>query len=158
MDLQQTGTQKMRTTRPGGKRMARARKSPYERIAEKKREAEQAENEVAALKAQIRSDERRKDTRRKVLDGAMSFAHARIDPEYREVHANMLHKVGAAMKGERARTEAAELEKWVRAGCQDVDIDQRVEEVQRSKPGTAPEPVKASAPAPRKPSGVSPQG
>ena len=148
--------QKLPRTRPGGRAMARTRKSPYERIAEKQREAQQAENEVAALKAQIRADERRKDTRRKVLDGAMSFAHARIDPEYREAHANMLHKVGAAMKSDRARAEAAELEKWVRAGCSEIDIDQRVQEVQseRNRPAPAAPPPGATPSA--KPRDASP--
>jgi hypothetical protein len=112
--------------------MSKTRKSPYERLMETERRAQQAENEVAALKAQIRADERRKDTRRKVLDGAMSFAHARLDPEYREMHANMLHKVGAAMKTDRARAEAAELETWVRGGCPDVDIDKRIEEMAKA--------------------------
>src|ERR1700684_2737452 len=105
-----------RTTRPRGNPMARTRKSAYEKLAEKQREAEQAENEAAALKAQIRDEERRKDTRRKVLGGGMAFAHARLDPVWRESYANVLHKAGAAMKTERARTEAAELETFVRAG------------------------------------------
>lgn len=74
---------------------------------------------------------RKLDTRRKVLDGAMSLAHARVDPKYREDHANMLHTVGLTIKTERARAEVAELEKWVRAGCPEVDIDQRVQEMMR---------------------------
>jgi hypothetical protein len=135
--------------------MARTRKSAYERLVEKQKEAEQAENEVAALRAQIRDEERRKDTRRKVLDGAMSFAHARIDPEYRELHANILHKVGAAMKTERAQLEAAELEKYVRAGCPDVDIDQRIAEIQRVKNSPAPERHAPSAAPPPNPAGPS---
>ena len=113
--------------------MAKPRKSKYDILVETAKKAEQYENEVAALRAQIQADERKKDTRRKVLDGAMSFAHARIDPEYRELHANVLHKVGAAMKTERAQAEAAELEKYVRAGCPDVDIDQRIEEIRRAR-------------------------
>jgi hypothetical protein len=135
--------------------MARTRKSAYERLVEKQKEAEQAENEVAALRAQIRDEERRKDTRRKVLDGAMSFAHARIDPEYRELHANILHKVGAEMKTERAQLEAAELEKYVRAGCPDVDIDQRIAEIQRVKNSPAPERPAPSAAPPPNPAGPS---
>ena len=78
----------------------------------------------------------------------MSFAHARIDPEYRELHANVLRKVGAAMKTERAQAEAAELEKYVRAGCPDVDVDQRIEELQRARTAPAPQPVAPSADAP----------
>jgi hypothetical protein len=120
--------------------MPKKRKSAYEKLAETERKAQQAENEAAALRAQIREEERRKDTRRKVLDGAMNFAHARVDLKYREEHANLLHMVGAAMKTERARAEAAELEKYVRAGCPDVDIDQRIEEM-----------TKAAANAPARP-------
>src|SRR5271156_4300691 len=101
----------IRTYRPRAHRMSKARKSAYERLAETKRKAQQAENEVAALTAQIRDQERRKDTRRKVLDGAISMAHARVSAEHREAHANMLHTAGATMKTERARAEAAELEK-----------------------------------------------
>src|SRR5271168_4383065 len=126
--------------RPGGRSMARTRKSAYERLVEKQKEAEQAEHEVAALKAKIREEERRKDTRRKVLDGAVSFAHARIDPEYREYHANMLHKVGPTMKTERAQSEVAELEKYVRAGCPDVDIEQRIEEIGKAGANTPSRP------------------
>ena len=136
--------------------MAKSRKSKYDILVETAKKAEQYENEVAALRAQIQADERKKDTRRKVLDGAMSFAHARIDPEYRELHANVLHKVGAAMKTERSQAEAAELEKYVRAGCPDVDIDQRIEEIRRARTAPAPEPVAPSAmPPPPKPAGPS---
>jgi hypothetical protein len=147
-----------RTTRPGGNSMARARKSKYEKLAEKQKEAQQTANEAAALKAQIRDEERRKDTRRKVLDGAISMAHARVSAEHREAHANMLHTAGAAMKTERARAEAAELEKYYRAGCPDVDIDKRIEEMQRTKDGAASQPVKPSPAPPAKPRGASPPG
>jgi hypothetical protein len=135
--------------------MAKPRKSKYEKLVETAKKAEQYEHEAAALRAQIQAEERKKDTRRKVLDGAMSFAHARIDPEYRELHANVLHKVGAAMKTERAQAEAAELEKYVRAGCPDVDIDRRIEEIQRGRTAPAPEPVAPSAMPPPKPAGPS---
>ena len=131
--------------------MAKPRKSKYEKLVETAKKAEQYENEVAALRAQIQAEERKKDTRRKVLDGAMSFAHARIDPEYRELHANVLRKVGAAMKIERAQAEAAELEKYVRAGCPDVDIDQRIEELQRARSAPARQPAAPSAMRPAKP-------
>ncbi len=134
--------------------MSKTRKSAYERLMETERRAQQAENEVAALKAQIRADERRKDTRRKVLDGAMSFAHARLDSEYREMHANMLHKVGAAMKTDRARAEAAELEIWVRAGCPDVDIDKRIEEMAKTAAKT---PTHPGSVAPAKPDSRAPK-
>jgi hypothetical protein len=148
----------IRTYRPGAHRMSKARKSAYERLAETKRKAQQAENEVAALTAQIRDQERRKDTRRKVLGGGMAFAHARLDPAWRDAYANMLHTVGAAMKTERSRSEAAELEKYVRAGCPDVDIDQRIEEMQRTKDGAASQPVKPSPAPPTKPRGAPPPG
>jgi hypothetical protein len=138
--------------------MAKPRKSKYEKLVETAKKAEQYEHEVAALRAQIQAEERKKDTRRKVLDGAMSFAHARIDPEYRELHANVLHKVGAAMKTERAQAEAAELEKYVRAGCPDMDIDRRIEEIQRAKNAPAPANVAPPSPPPGKPRNPSPQG
>jgi len=147
--------QELPRPRAGGRSMAKPRKSKYEKLAETAKKAEQYENEVAALRAQIQAEERKKDTRRKVLDGAMSFAHARIDPEYRELHANILRRVGAAMKTERAQAEAAELEKYVRAGCPDVDIDQRIEEIQRGRTAPPPEPVAPSAMAPAKPVGPS---
>lgn len=137
--------------------MPKSRKSPYERLAEKQREAEQAENAAAALKAQIRADERRRDTRRKALGGGVAFAHARLDLVWRESYANVLRKAGAAMKSERTRAEVAELENYVRAGCPDIDIDQRIEQVLRAKDGAVSEPAKPSPP-PAKPGGASPQG
>jgi hypothetical protein len=146
-------------TRPGARRMAPTRKSAFEKIAEKQKIAEEAEHEVAALKAQIRENERRKDTRRKVLGGAMAFAHAQLDPAWREAYANVLQKVGAAMKTERSRAEAAQLEKWVRGGCLDIDIDSMVEEAQRTKNTAAPEPAPPSeTPPPSKSRNPAPQG
>jgi hypothetical protein len=146
-----------RTTRPGGNSMARARKSKYEKLAEKQKEAQQSANEAAALKAQIRDEERRKDTRRKVLAGGAAFAHARIDLVWRETFAGALHKAGTAMKNDRARQEMADLVEYVKGGCQEVDIDGRIEAMQQTKPGVAPEPVRAAVAATRKPSGASPQ-
>jgi hypothetical protein len=124
--------------------MARTRKSAYERLVEKQKEAEQAENAAKILKSQIRDEERRKDTRRKVLGGAVAFAHARLDPVWRESFAIVMDKAGAAMKTERAQSEVAELVKYVRAGCPDVDIDQRIDEMQRT--ANAPTPAKVSPP------------
>lgn len=121
--------------------MAKSRKSPYERLAAKEKEAEQAENAAAALRAQIRETERRKDDRRKILGGAMAFAHARLDLVFREQYATALQKAGAAAKGDRAKAETAELVKWVRSGCPTVDIDQRIEEMAKSAANTPSRPT-----------------
>jgi hypothetical protein len=147
-----------RTTRPRGNPMARTRKSAYEKLAEKEKEAEQAANEAAALKAQIRDEERRKDTRRKVLAGGAAFSHARIDLVWRETLVAALHKAGTAMKSDRAREEMAALVEYVKGGCQEMDIDARIEEMSRTKPGAAPEAVRAPSASARKPSVASPQG
>jgi hypothetical protein len=156
-------TQQVSRTRPGGRSMARTRKSAYERLAEANLEKLRAENEAAALKSQIRKQERDRDTRRKVLSGGMSFSHSRIDPVYREQHADFIHRVAPTLKSERDQAEAYELEKYVRAGCPVVDIDKRIEEILQAKaaaPSVTVSPPTTTPPPPpnNKTRNPSPQG
>jgi hypothetical protein len=42
----------------------------------------QTENRLAAMDARERKDERKRDTRRKIIVGAAVLAHAKIDPSF----------------------------------------------------------------------------
>ncbi|MGH8013630.1 MAG: hypothetical protein ACREQ4_14130, partial [Candidatus Binataceae bacterium] len=115
-------------------------------------EKEQAVNQEAALRAQIREEEGKKDTRRKALGAGAAFAHARIDLVWRDSLVAVLQKAGRAMKTERSRNEMAALVDWVKNGCRVVDIDERVAEIlaakraeMQGKSAAPPEPTRAEA-------------
>ncbi|MGH9344816.1 MAG: hypothetical protein ACRD19_13785, partial [Terriglobia bacterium] len=89
----------------------------YEKLAEITIEKEQAVNQEAALRAQIRDEEGKRDTRRKALGAGAAYAHARIDLVWRDSLVAVLQKAGSAMKTERSRNEMAALVDWVKNGC-----------------------------------------
>jgi hypothetical protein len=142
--------------------MARTRKSDLEKLVETRIEEEQKASKAQILRNEIMEKERRKDTRRKVLDGGMSFAHSRIDPVYREQHADFIHRIAPTLKSGRSQTEALELEKYVRAGCPDFDIERAIEEELEKRRAQAAANVSPPATPPpsssTKPRSPSPQG
>lgn len=64
--------------------MAHARKTTQELIAEEERKSEQVKARIAELKAQQRTDERKRDNHRKIVVGAAVIAHVKIDPHFRK--------------------------------------------------------------------------
>jgi len=63
--------------------MVHVRKTTEELIAEEERRSEQGKARIAELKARQKTEERRRDTHRKVFAGATLIAHVRIDPRFR---------------------------------------------------------------------------
>lgn len=59
------------------------RKSPDERIAELEEKRSQIEAQIQKHKSRLRIEERKKDTRRKIIAGALALEHASIDPAFR---------------------------------------------------------------------------
>lgn len=60
------------------------RKSPDEKIAELEAQRKQIEAQIQKHKARVRVEERKKDTRRKIIAGALALEHASINPAFRE--------------------------------------------------------------------------
>ena len=58
------------------------RKSSTERLADLKTRQEQLKQQILKLEAQTREQERREDTRRKIIVGAAVMEHARQHPEF----------------------------------------------------------------------------
>ncbi len=69
-----------------------ARKTTDQMIAEEERKAEQVKARMAELKAKQRAEERRKDTHRKVVSGAILMAHIKIDPRFRKAVQDAFNK------------------------------------------------------------------
>jgi len=65
--------------------MAQIRKTVEELIAEEKQKSEQSKARMAELKARQRAEERKRDTHRKIVAGAILMAHVKIDPRFRTV-------------------------------------------------------------------------
>ena len=65
------------------------RKPPDEKIAELEEKRGQIEALIQKHKARARVEERKKDTRRKIIAGALALEHASIDPAFREA----MHKL-----------------------------------------------------------------
>jgi hypothetical protein len=65
--------------------MAQIRKTVEELIAEEKQKSEQSKARMAELKARQRAEERKKDTHRKIVAGAILIARVNNDPRFRRV-------------------------------------------------------------------------
>jgi exonuclease III len=63
--------------------MAQARKTTEELLAEEEKKSEQLKARMAELKARHKIEERKRDTHRKVLAGAVLISHVKIDPRVR---------------------------------------------------------------------------
>lgn len=60
-----------------------ARKSPEEKLAELDEKKRQIEAQIQKYRARERVEERKKDTRRKIIAGALALEHASTNPEFR---------------------------------------------------------------------------
>jgi exonuclease III len=72
--------------------MAQTRKTIQELIAQEQKKSERAKARIAELKGQERSDERKKDSHRKIVVGAAVIAHIKIDPQFRKELREALNK------------------------------------------------------------------
>ena len=72
--------------------MPHAHKSIEELIAEEEKKSEQAKARIAELKAQQRSEDRKRDNHRKIVVGAAVIAHVRMDSRFREQVREALNK------------------------------------------------------------------
>ena len=61
--------------------MAPTRKTPAERIAAKEKKLSQLQAQIASEKARIRTQERKDDTRRKIIAGALALEHKDVEFE-----------------------------------------------------------------------------
>ncbi len=68
------------------------RKTTEQMIAEEEKKAEQAKARMAELKAKQRTEERKKETHRKIVAGATLFAHVKIDPRFRRAVQDAFNK------------------------------------------------------------------
>jgi hypothetical protein len=140
-----------RSLRPGGVRMARQRKTKFEKLAESQKEAEQAARNAAALRRELMAEERAKDWRRKGVAGAAAFADAKKNQTSQEFLADMLHRAGINARNDRDKKEILEIEKYVRDGCPKFDLDAKLAEILKMKEQPPPSPVTpvANHPKPR---------
>ncbi|MCQ0990583.1 hypothetical protein [Jiella marina] len=63
--------------------MQKKRKSPDEKLQELNQKKAQLESQIARERARVREAERKRDTRRKIVAGAVVLEHAQKDPEFR---------------------------------------------------------------------------
>ena len=70
--------------------MPRARKTLAERIAALKAEEKQTQARLAALLAKQKADERKRDTRRKIVVGGAVLAHAALHPAFADALRDVL--------------------------------------------------------------------
>lgn len=60
------------------------RKSPDEKIAELEEQRRQIEAQIQRHKARARVEQRKQDTRRKIIAGALALEHASVSPAFRD--------------------------------------------------------------------------
>lgn len=60
------------------------RKSPDDKLAELELKKEQIEARIQRTKARVRVEERKRDTRRKIIAGALALEHAATNPAFGE--------------------------------------------------------------------------
>ncbi len=70
--------------------MANSTKTREQRIAELEQKKAQLDARIQREKARIRQNERKEDTRRKIVAGAIVLEHAQKDARFREVLNNLL--------------------------------------------------------------------
>lgn len=61
--------------------MMATRKSPQEKLAELQQKQDQLKARIQKEKAKLASDERKRDTRRKIIAGALALEHADQNPD-----------------------------------------------------------------------------
>lgn len=58
-------------------------KSPEEKLAELQKRQSQLKAQIQKEQAKLRNEERKRDTRRKIIAGALALEHARRDPDWK---------------------------------------------------------------------------
>lgn len=77
------------------------RKTPDEKIAELEEKRGQIEALIQKHKARARVEERKRDTRRKIIAGALALEHASIDPAFRAALQKLIDQ-NVTREGDRA--------------------------------------------------------
>lgn len=70
--------------------MAGGRKTPEETLAELEQRKAQIDARIKATAAKVRSAERKKDTRRKVIAGALALEHMAHDPAFKKAFEKLI--------------------------------------------------------------------
>jgi hypothetical protein len=71
------------TPAPPPPRSGIQRKSPSQQLEELRKKREQLDARMASLAARQKTEERKRDARRKIIVGAAVLAHAEVDPGFR---------------------------------------------------------------------------
>ena len=72
--------------------MPKARKTPDQRLAELQQKKAQLEARIQKEKSALRQAERKRDTRRKVIAGALALEHAGIDEEFGQALSRLIYR------------------------------------------------------------------
>lgn len=72
--------------------MARTPKSPEQKLAELEQQRRQIDERIKRESAKVKATERKNDTRRKILAGAVALAHADHDPSFRDALNQQIQK------------------------------------------------------------------
>lgn len=70
----------------------RPRKSPQDKIADLKKKQEQLQAKIKNEEAKLKGEERRKDTRRKIVAGAIALEHMEHDDNFRMTMIKLLNR------------------------------------------------------------------
>ena len=73
-------------------RKKRKTKTPEERLAELQAKQNQIAERVKAQQAKIKAEERKKDTRRKIVAGAIALEHMEYDENFKHVMEGLLRR------------------------------------------------------------------
>ena len=79
----------------GPEPMAKTRKSVDEQLEALRQKKQAIEKQLGAVEKRKKSDDRKLDTRRKIIAGGAVIAHAQIDPEFRRAMQTALQKAVA---------------------------------------------------------------
>lgn len=80
------------TTEAEPPKKKRKHKSPEEKLAELQEKQNQIAERVKAQKAKLKQDERKRDTRRKIVAGAIALEHMEHDENFRHVMEGLLKR------------------------------------------------------------------
>lgn len=72
--------------------MSRARKTPDQRLAELQQKKAQLEARIQKEKSAQRQAKRKRDTRRKVIAGALALEHAGMDEEFGKALSQLIYR------------------------------------------------------------------
>jgi hypothetical protein len=69
-----------------------SRKTPEEKLQELEQKKAQLAAQITRTKAQVRGQERKRDTRRKIIAGALALEHAEQNPDFRKELTRLLEQ------------------------------------------------------------------